>query len=59
MTKVFSNKNSIYCIIRQQQLNKINSEKLSDLKLVLKDCERTKEELELIFFHRCIPHGKF
>ena len=49
MTKVFSNKNSIYCIIRQQKFNKISSEKLSDLKLVLKDCERIKKELELIF----------
>ena len=36
-------------LIRQQQFNKISSEKLSDLKLVLKDCEWTKKELELIF----------
>ena len=49
MTKVFSNKNSIYCIIRQQKFYKISSEKLSDLKLVLKDCERIKKKLELIF----------
>ena len=49
MTKVFSNKNSIYCIIRQQKFYKISSEKLSDLKLVLKDCEPTKKKLELIF----------
>ena len=49
MTKVFSNKNSIYCIIRQQKFYKISSEKLSDLKLVLKDCERIKKKLEVIF----------
>ena len=49
MMKVFSNKNSIYCIIRQQWFNNISSEKLSDLKLVLKDCEWTKNEFELIF----------
>ena len=49
MTKVFSNKNSMYCIIRQQKFYKISSEKLSDLKLVLKDCERIKKKLELIF----------
>ena len=30
-------------------LNKISTEKLSDLKLVLKDCEWTKKELEPIF----------
>ena len=40
MTKVFSNKNSTYDIIRLQQFNKISSEKLSDLKLFLKDCEK-------------------
>ena len=40
MTNVFSNKNSTYDIIRLQQFNKISSEKLSDLKLFLKDCEK-------------------
>ena len=49
MTKVLSNKNCLYCIIRQQQFNKISSEKLSDLKLVLRDCESIKKELQLIF----------
>ena len=49
MKKVFSSKNSIYCIIRNQQFNNIWSEKMSDVKLVLKDCEWAKKELELIF----------
>ena len=49
MTKVFSNKISIYCVIRQQEFNKISPEKLSDLKLILKDGELTKKELELSF----------
>ena len=49
MKKVFSNKNSIYCIIRHQQFNKICSEKMSNVKLVLKDCEWAKKELEFIF----------
>ena len=35
MTKALSNKNSIQCIIRQQLLNKISYEKLSDLKSVM------------------------
>ena len=35
--------------MRQQLFNEISSEKLSDLKLVRKDCEWTKKELELIF----------
>ena len=39
MIKVFPNKISIECIIRQQLFSKISSDKLYDLKLVLKDCE--------------------
>ena len=30
MTRVFSNKSSIYCIIRQQYFNKLVPEKLPD-----------------------------
>ena len=49
MTTVFSNKNSIWCIMRHRLFNKISYEKLSDLELVLKDCQWTRKELELIF----------
>ena len=61
MANVFSNKNSIYCVIRQQWFNKISSEKLSDLKLVLKDCDWTPPkktwahffyQIKLIVFER-------
>ena len=75
MTKVFSNKSSIYCIIRQQNFNKLV---LKNCLTLTEDCEQTKEEFELIFspnqvysiresviychiflFYKYVPHGKF
>ena len=72
MTKVFSNKNSIFCIIRSNNLIKLV---MKNCLTSIEDCEWTKKELELIcspnqvksllsysgtpFFHRYLPHSKF